>query len=62
MSVKQDITPCLTIKEVAERLNCSVRTVERMIHTREIIGFKVGADWRIRPENLERWIEKRETA
>jgi len=62
MSEKQLITPCLTLKEVAARLNCSLRTVEKMIAAREIVGFKVGNEWRIRPEWLEKWIEKKEKA
>jgi excisionase family DNA binding protein len=62
MSTKPDITPCLTIADVATRLKVERKTVTRMIERGELAGFKVGRVWRIRPENLERWIEKRETA
>jgi excisionase family DNA binding protein len=46
--------------EVAARLNCSKRKVEKMVAEGEIIGFKLGKLWRMRPENLERWIETKE--
>jgi excisionase family DNA binding protein len=62
MKPTTEINPCFTIEDVASRLSVDRKTVVRMIERGEIIGFKVGRVWRIRPENLERWIEKRETA
>jgi excisionase family DNA binding protein len=60
VSTIQEIRPAYTKKDVATRLNCSVRKVETMIEKREIVGFYVGNEWRMRPENLERWIDKKE--
>jgi excisionase family DNA binding protein len=60
MRATTTISPCLTKKEVAQRLNVSVRKVEYMIAEGEIIGYKIGKVWRMRPENLERWIENKE--
>lgn len=54
-----NIESCLTKKQVAERLNVSVRKVDYMIEQGEIVGFKIGKSWRMKPENLERWIEKK---
>lgn len=58
-TITQNTTPCLTIEDVVKRLNVSKRTVERMIQRGDIVGFYVGRVWRMKPENLERWIEKR---
>lgn len=54
------ISPCLTKKDVAQRLRVSVKTVNRMIKKGELIGFKPHGEWRMRPENLERWISNKE--
>lgn len=51
---------CLTKKHVAERLNVSLRKVDYMIEAGEIVGFKIGKSWRMKAENLERWIEKKQ--
>ena len=57
--VTQSIKSCLTKKEVAQRLNVSVRKLQYMIAEGEIVGFYVGNEWRMKPENLERWIDKK---
>lgn len=59
MSTTTEIKPCLTKKEVAERLNISIRKLQYMIADEEIVGFYVGNEWRMKPENLERWIDSR---
>jgi excisionase family DNA binding protein len=56
----KNINPCLTMDEVVTRLNCSKRKVEQMVANGELVGFYIGKLWRMRPENLERWIEARE--
>lgn len=61
MSTKQ-LNPMLTKKDVCQKLVISLRTLNRLIDRGEIIGAKIGGQWRIRPENLERWIEKKEMA
>lgn len=54
-----EIKPCLTKKEVALRLNVSIRKLQYMISAGEIAGFYVGNEWRMKPENLERWMDIR---
>jgi excisionase family DNA binding protein len=51
----------LTIAQVAERLQVSEKTVRRAIRTRGLRAFQVaGRDtWRVRPEDLEEWLEQR---
>lgn len=52
--------PCLTKKDVAQRLNVSEKTVDRMRKAGKLIGFKIKGQWRMKPENLERWISNKE--
>ena len=47
----------LTIKEVAEYLQVTERTLYRLAQQRMIPAFKVGNAWRFRREDLDRWIE-----
>lgn len=59
MSAKTQIQPLLTKKDVCVKLVISLRTLDRMIERGEITGLKIGGQWRMKPENLERWIEKK---
>ena len=60
MTEVKNIVPCLTKKEVAQRLNVSLRKVDYMIAGGDLVGFYIGKCWRMKPEHLERWMEKRE--
>jgi excisionase family DNA binding protein len=40
----------ITVREMAEKLNCHPETVRRMLRNREIRGVKMGSDWRIDQE------------
>jgi excisionase family DNA binding protein len=51
--------PLLTTAEVAFRLNVSVRKVCLMAECQEVRALKLGQRWRIRPIDLERFIQKR---
>ena len=48
----------LTVKEVAEYLKVNERTVYRMAASGELPGFKVGASWRFKVDDIENWIDK----
>lgn len=48
-----------TVKEVAEKLQVSVRTVQRLQDDREIAFVKIGKCVRISEEHLQNWIDKR---
>ncbi|MEW6457608.1 MAG: helix-turn-helix domain-containing protein [Bacillota bacterium] len=49
----------LTPQEVAQILRKDRRTVYSYIRSGELRAAKVGNDWRIRPEDLEAFIENR---
>jgi len=47
----------LTIKETAELLRLSSRTVMGMVQRKELHAFKVGRQWRINESHLSKWME-----
>lgn len=48
----------MTVKDVASYLKLNERTVYRMATSAKIPAFKVGASWRFKREDIEKWIEK----
>lgn len=47
----------LTIKEVADYLKLTERTLYRLVQEGKLPGFKVGSSWRFKRVDIERWIE-----
>ncbi len=50
----------LTIREVAEYLKVTEKTVYGLAQKRRIPCFKVGGQWRFRREDLDAWIERQQ--
>ena len=50
--------PTLTIKRLAKYLNVIERTIYNLLERGELPGFKVGASWRFRKEDIDKWIEE----
>ncbi len=48
----------LTIKEVAEFLRVTEKTIYRMASEKRIPAFKVGGSWRFDKVDIERWIKE----
>jgi excisionase family DNA binding protein len=48
----------LTIREVADYLKVTQRTLYRLVQEGALPAFKVGNSWRFRREDLERWISE----
>ena len=47
----------LTVKEVAEKLDVSEKTIYRMINSRSIpFAIKIGGQWRFNSEKIETWV------
>ena len=46
----------MTVKDVADYLKVNERTVYRMAAASTIPAFKVGASWRFKEIEIERWI------
>jgi excisionase family DNA binding protein len=54
-----DETNMLTIAEVAKYLKLHELTVRRLAREGELPAFKVGRQWRIKRDLLEKWIAER---
>ena len=48
----------LTLKEVADYLKVTERTIYRMVADRKIPAFKVGGSWRFRLVEIDSWIKE----
>ena len=48
----------LTIKKLSKYLNVTDRTIYNLLERGELPGFKVGANWRFRREDIDKWIEQ----
>lgn len=46
----------LTVKQLAEFLQVNQETVKRALQKKELIGFKVGREWRIFREEVAKWL------
>jgi excisionase family DNA binding protein len=47
-----------TVKQVADFLQVHEMTVRRAIKSGELKGLKVGKNWRIEKQNLNKWLEE----
>jgi len=47
----------LTIRDVAEYLKVTEKTVYGLVQKGKIPGFKVGGQWRFKREDIDQWIE-----
>ena len=48
----------LTLKETADVLQLSGRTVHRMVKRKELPAFKVGGQWRVSERQLTKWMQR----
>lgn len=49
----------LSIKQIADLLKLSERTVYRLANKGEIPGFRVGNSWRFKRSLVEEWMDQR---
>ena len=47
----------LTLRQTAEALHVSVRTVSRMLRRKELPAIRVGGQWRVRESELTKFIQ-----
>jgi excisionase family DNA binding protein len=48
----------LTLKETADMLQLSGRTVHLMIQRKELPAFRVGGQWRVNQKQLTKWMQR----
>ena len=58
MATRATKTDILMIKEVAEYLKVTERTIYRLDAAKKIPAFKVGRSWRSSKANLQGWIKR----
>jgi PTS system nitrogen regulatory IIA component len=49
----------LTLKQVADRLQLSERTIYRLLQRGELPGRKIGGQWRFRMSEIDAWLDTR---
>ncbi len=55
-------SPILTLGQTAELLHVHKSTLYRLIKDRTVRfpAWRIGSDWRVNREDLERWVERRQ--
>ncbi len=62
MTTRSPKTDILMIKDVAEYLKVTERTIYRLAAAKKIPAFKVGGSWRFSRADIERWIHQQSSA
>jgi excisionase family DNA binding protein len=47
-----------TTNEIAEMLKMNVQVIARKLKYGELVGYKIGKDWRVREADLMEWLDK----
>jgi excisionase family DNA binding protein len=58
MATRSPKTDILMIKEVAEYLKVTERTIYRLAAAKKIPAFKVGGSWRFSRMDIDAWIRR----
>jgi len=53
-----DITPILTVRELANYLKVHPSTIYHLLETRQLPAFKVGSDGHFNVAEIERWLRE----
>ena len=56
--MREDGDHLMTVEEVARYLSLHELTVRRFAREGEIPAFKIGRQWRVKKDLLDRWIER----
>jgi excisionase family DNA binding protein len=62
MATRSPTTDILMIKDVAEYLKVTERTIYRLAAAKKIPAFKVGGSWRFSRADIDAWIKQQSTA
>ena len=61
MATRSPKTDILMIKDVAEYLKVTERTIYRLAAAKKIPAFKVGGSWRFSRSDIDAWIKEQST-
>ena len=62
MATRTPKTDILMIKDVAEYLKVTERTIYRLAAAKRIPAFKAGGSWRFSRADIDRWIQQQSSA
>lgn len=48
-----------TVEEVAQKLKLHPDTVKRLLRTKELTGYKILREWRVKQSDLDKFLENR---
>jgi excisionase family DNA binding protein len=51
-------TDIMTVREVADYLDCHYMTIYRLVKTAGLPAFRLGGNWRFRRSEIETWIKE----
>ena len=51
----------LTIREIAEYLKVTERTIYRLASAKQVPAFKIGGSWRFSRQDIDGWIKRQTT-
>jgi excisionase family DNA binding protein len=57
-SIPPDVAPLLTVSDLCGYLKLNRSAVYRLIKSGKLRGFRVGGDWRVDRDEIERWRAK----
>jgi excisionase family DNA binding protein len=57
MDLNSDSAGIMTIKEVADYLKVTERTIYRLAAAKQVPAFKVGGSWRFSRSEIDQWIK-----
>ena len=61
METNLDLAAIMTIKELAEYLKVTDRTIYRLAAAKQVPAFKVGGSWRFARPEIDQWIKLQST-
>lgn len=61
MDLNPDSAGIMTIKEVADYLKVTERTIYRLAAAKQVPAFKVGGSWRFSRSEIDQWIKTQST-
>jgi excisionase family DNA binding protein len=53
----ESLPEVVTVKQLADYLQVNPMTIKRALQKNELVGFKVGKDWRIFREEIAKWLD-----
>jgi excisionase family DNA binding protein len=56
--MEERMEKCYTPKDLSEKFNVSEATIRRLLDSDQMEGNKIGGQWRVTQDQLDRYLEK----